>query len=299
MGRQFESDHRLQITVICQSKSWVQSAIKRIRCRASASHLRLQEQMSKQKQRDSVPQYSYRQSLKKDEIKTYKKIALIIAGFFVILVIIWFMGTTFINALTFLSNGNTETTTKSTTSLPLQTPQLEGLPDATNKDTITVLGNTTAEVTVILNVNGKEFGKTKSDSSGDFKFESVKLSAGDNLLKVTATNDAKEKEETTATVKVDKTRPGLAITTPVDGASLPSSTKNINVSGTTEVDAVVYVNGSQAVVDSSGKFTYNLSIPAGVTPIEVTSTDLAGNITTVKLSVTVEGAISTPESGNQ
>ena len=254
--------------------------------------------MSKQKQRDSVPQYSYRQSLKKDEIKTYKKIAVIFVGFFVILLIIWFMGTTFINALSFLSNGNTTTASKPGTSLPLQIPQLEGLPEATNKDTITVLGNTTPEVTVILNVNGKEFGKTKSDSFGDFKFEGVKLSAGDNLVKVTATNEAKEKEETSATVKVDKTRPGLAITAPVDGASLPSSAKNINVSGTTEADAVVYVNGSQAVVDSSGKFTFNLSVPAGVTPIEVTATDLAGNITTVKLSITVEGSNSTTEAGN-
>lgn len=246
--------------------------------------------MSKSKHRDSVPQYSYRQSLKKDEIKTYKKIALILVGFFVVLVIIWFMGTTFINALSFLSNGNTNNTNKTdNSSFPLITPKLEGLPEATNSDSLTIQGETTSDVTVTLTLNGKEVAKTKSDSSGGFEFENVKLAAGDNLIKVVATNDLDEKEEVSATVKLDKTRPGLALTSPVDGASLPSSTKNINVAGTTEVDAIVHINGSQAVVDAAGKFTFNLPVAAGPNSIDVTSTDLAGNITTVKISVTVEG----------
>lgn len=255
--------------------------------------------MSKSKQRDSVPQYSYRQSLKKDEIKTYKKIALLLTGFFVILLIIWFMGTTFINALAFLSNGNTDTTRENNKStLPLLIPKLQGLPEATNSDTLTILGETTAEVTVTIFVNGKEVSKTKSDSSGNFKFENVKLITGDNLIKVVASNESNEKEEVSATVKVDKTRPGLALITPVDGASLPTSTKSTNVTGSTETDAVVHINGSQAVVDASGKFTYNLSVTTGVNQIQVVSTDLAGNVTTVKLSVTVEGQVVPTEETN-
>lgn len=246
--------------------------------------------MAKSKQRDSVPQYSYRQSLKKDEVKTYKRIALILTGFFVILVIVWFMGTTFINALSFLSNGNTnQNSPKNITTLPLLTPRLDGLPEATNSDNLTIQGETTSGVDVTLTVNGKETDETVADSSGDFEFKNVKLVVGDNLIKVIASNQANEKEETSATVKVDKTRPGLALTSPVDGASLPSSTKNINVSGSTEAEAVVHVSGSQAVVDSSGKFTFNMPVSTGVNQIEVTSTDLAGNITTVKISVTVEG----------
>ncbi len=139
-----------------------------------------------------------------------------------------------------------------------------------------------------MSVNGKEVDETQADTSGDFKFENVKLAEGDNLIKVVATNNLDEKEEVTATVKLDKTKPPLALTSPVDGASLPNSTQNINVAGTTEVDAVVHVNGSQAVVDSNGRFTFNLSITAGVNQIEATSTDLAGNITTVRVSVTRE-----------
>lgn len=254
--------------------------------------------MSKQKQRDSVPQYSYRHSLKKDEVKTYKKIALIITGFFVVLVIIWFMGTAFINALTFLSNGTPKDSSKtSNLTLPLLAPKLDALPEAINTDTITVFGETTSEVSVTLMVNGKEVGKTKADTGGDFKFEGVKLVVGNNLIKVIAENTDNEREETSASIKLDKTRPGLALTNPVDGASLSSSTKTVNVSGTTEADAVVHINGSQAVVDSSGKFTFTQPVSAGPNQIEATSTDLAGNITTVKVTVTVEGTPTTTESG--
>lgn len=256
--------------------------------------------MSKAKQRDSVPQYSYRQSLKKDEVKTYKKIGLILVGFFVIVLIIYFMGTTFLNALAFLSNGTTDSDKQNTSiSLPLLTPVLDALPEATNSDTLTILGETTSDVTVTLVVNGKEVGKSEADSSGSFKFENIKLVVGENLIKVTASNDAGESEETTATVRVDKTRPGLAVTNPVDGASLPSSTKNVNVTGSTEADAVVHINGSQTIVDSAGKFSFTLPVAPGANAIEATSTDLAGNITTVKLSVTVEGTATPVETTTQ
>lgn len=256
--------------------------------------------MPKTKTRDSVPQYTYRQSLKKDEVKTYKRIALIITGFLVVVLIIWFMGTTFINALSFLSNGNTGSSNQNTNlSLPLLTPKLEALPEATNSDTITIFGETTSDVDVTLSVNGKEVDETQADTTGNFKFENVKLTVGDNLVKVVAKNELNEKEEFTATVKLDKTKPPLALTSPVDGSTLPATTQNINVAGSTEPDAVVHVNGSQAVVDSNGKFTFNLSLSPGVNQIEASSTDLAGNITTVKLSVTRENKAetSTTESG--
>jgi hypothetical protein len=57
---------------------------------------------------------------------------------------------------------------------------------------------------------------------------------------------------------------------------------------------VVHINGSQTIVDSSGKFNFTLPVAPGANSIEVTSTDLAGNITTVKVNITVEGETSPP-----
>ncbi|HSX58169.1 MAG TPA: Ig-like domain-containing protein [Candidatus Saccharimonadales bacterium] len=255
--------------------------------------------MANKKGREAVPQFSYRQSLKKEEVKTYKRIALLLTGFFVVLLIIWFMGTNFINSLSFLSKGSDTPTTSSdqNTSLPLQTPTFSALPDAVNTPTIDFSGETSSEVSVALSVNGKSATKTKSDTTGQFKFTKVALTPGDNLIKVTATNSAGETKDASATVTLDTTKPGLAITSPVDGATYPSSTKTVTIVGATEPEAIVYINGSQAVVDAAGKFSFNVAVTPGTNGLEVSSTDSAGNITTVKLSVTVEGG--TPASPDQ
>ncbi len=251
--------------------------------------------MPNKKARESVPQFSYRHSLKKEEIKTYKRIGLLLTGFFIMLLIIWFMGTNFINSLAFLANGNNDSSSSSTeTSLPLQTPTFTALPEAVNTPTLDILGETSSGVSVSLSVNGKEITKTKSLDSGEFKFTAVKLIPGDNLVKVTATDSSGEKKDVSATVNLDTTKPGLAITSPVDGASFSQTTKNVVVTGSTEAEAIVYINGGQAVVDANGKFSYNTPVTPGQNNIEVSSTDGAGNITTVKLNVTVEGGTAQP-----
>ncbi len=244
------------------------------------------------KSRLSVPQYSYRQNLKKEDVKTYRKIALIMVAFFAILLVIWFMGASFINTLSYLQRGNnTETTEeKKDDDLPLITPTLDKLPEAINTDTITVGGQTTIDVKVALLVNTKEVASLTSDSTGNFKFEKVKLNAGSNLIKIIATNKAKEKEEASFTIILDKTKPGLAVSAPVDGASYPDTTKTVNVNGTTEAGATVHVSGNQAVVEDSGKFSYNLPVTPGVNDLEVNSVDAAGNATIVRLKVTVEAS---------
>jgi bacillopeptidase F len=255
--------------------------------------------MAIKKSRLPVPQYSYRQTLKKEDRKVYRRIALIITAFFVILLIIWFMGTSFLNMLSFLSNGNTNNTSTITSSqdLPLLAPKIDKLPDAINTPTITISGSTTANVTVNLLVNTKQTATTTADEQGYFKFDKVKLTDGLNLLKVVATNKAGEKQETSLTITLDTIKPNLTLTNPVDGSSFPSSTKTIVVSGITEPESTVHVSGNQAVVNASGNFSYNLPVTARANAIQIDSVDAAGNTTIVKLNITVEG--SSPPDGPQ
>lgn len=244
------------------------------------------------KSRLSVPQYSYRQSLKKDERKVYRRIALIILAFFVILLIIWFMGTSFINTLSYIQRGNpTDSASESNSEdYPLLTPTIDKLPDAINTDTVTVSGQTTIDINVTLFVNTKEIAQTKSDETGAFKFEKVKLNVGSNLIKVVVINKAKEKAEASTTIVLDKTKPALTLNGPVDGASYPSTITIVNVNGTTEANSIVHISGNQAIVEDSGKFSYNLPVTSGENSIEINSVDEAGNVTNVKLTITVEAA---------
>lgn len=237
-----------------------------------------------------VPQYSYRQESKKEERRVYRRIALILTVVFVVLTIIWFTGTSFIDALSVLSNGNSSKTNNNTpVELPLLAPKLETLPEAINQESITIEGETTSEVDVLLTVNSKEVAKVKASTTGAFKFEKVRLKEGLNLIKITATDKHNETEETSATITFDRSKPPLALTAPADGTIFNEQTKTVIVSGTTETNAVVQVNGLQAVVETSGKFSYNLPVMAGDNQIEVVATDLAGNLTTVKIDIVVSG----------
>src|SRR3989344_9353696 len=165
--------------------------------------------MKNSKSRLPVPQYSYRQSIKKEDREIYRRIALILTAFFVILLILWFMGTNFINALGLLSRGTAQTPQSSSQDLdlPLLAPDLEKLPESINLDTVNISGTTTSEVSVTLFLNTKEVNKTKADTTGSFIFEKVKLIEGLNLIKVVSENSKSEKKETSTTITLDKTKP--------------------------------------------------------------------------------------------
>lgn len=248
--------------------------------------------MKDTKSRLPVPQYSYRQSIKKEDREIYRRIALIITAFFVILLILWFMGTNFINALGLLSRGTTQSTQNNTqdSDLPLLEPEIDKLPESINLDTITITGQTTSEVKVKLILNTKEINQVKANSTGAFVFEKVKLIEGLNLIKVVAENSKGEKEESSTTINLDKTKPNLFINNPSDGTIYPVNTKTINVSGTTEPNTIVHVNSFQAVVDQKGSFSLNLPVTAGVNSLDFSSVDAAGNVNNIKLSISVEGS---------
>ena len=248
--------------------------------------------MKNSKSRLPVPQYSYRQSIKKEDREIYRRIALILTAFFVILLILWFMGTNFINALGILSRGTAQTPQSSSQDLdlPLLAPDLEKLPESINLDTVNISGTTTSEVSVTLFLNTKEVNKTKADTTGSFIFEKVKLIEGLNLIKVVSENSKSEKKETSTTITLDKTKPNLFINKPGEGTIYPANTKTINVSGTTEPNAVVHVNSFQAVVDQKGSFSLSLPVNPGVNSLDFSSVDAAGNVNNIKLSISVEGS---------
>src|SRR5689334_11661450 len=99
--------------------------------------------------RTSPPQYTYRQGNRKEDLKTYRRIALILTAFFAVLLIVWFMGTSFINALGLLAKGNTDDNKVQTENLPLLAPKIDPkLPESINQDNIVVSGVTTANIPV-------------------------------------------------------------------------------------------------------------------------------------------------------
>lgn len=237
--------------------------------------------------RAGVPAYTYKQD--KTEEKTIRRRLFIVGGLTLVLIlIIWFWGVTFVQIIGALGINETESDTVTTIEIPLQKPNLQDLPEFTNKEKITISGTTSPALNLTLLVNGTQVGKTLSDKNGSFSFINVQLKEDINLIKVIASKEGGETQETRALITLDKTKPQLIINSPVNGQTFPKETSSITIKGKSEADAIVMVNSIQAILDQDGNFSYTLSISSGENKIEITAADKAGNVSTEKLTVTVE-----------
>jgi uncharacterized protein YfaP (DUF2135 family) len=152
------------------------------------------------------------------------------------------------------------------------------------EDKITVSGTTDPDVTLLINGVG-----ANPDAFGKFEMD-VTLNEGDNTITITATNPAGKTIKVTRKIKCkkakDTTPPEILITEPIDGAIL--NQQNIVVSGTTEKDAEVTVNGILTPVNVDGSFKQNITLVEGKNTITVVAKDEAGNISTKSLNITLD-----------
>ena len=238
----------------------------------------------KRKTRQSIPHYTYRKSTEEAGKKLYKKISFVLILTIVTGAVVWFWGTSFINLLGILAKPEEPIEIQTSISIPISKPALDSLPNSTNKENIDISGRTSGNQEVTLEMVGLKLN-TVSKSNGTFSFEGIKLKKGLNLIKVYVVDSSENKLEESFVITLDNNPPLLSLLSPKDGESFPSKTKSIEIIGSTESKAVVFINDLQAVVNPDGKFTFNYPVKKGSTKIEVKSTDEAGN--EKKLSVTI------------
>ncbi len=236
-------------------------------------------------------EFSYRSSLKKEEVKVYRRITSLSFFIFIFLIIIIFFGIPFLNLVAgfwqFFRGPEASIETKNEIVLATK-PKIESLPTATNKDKIEIKGSTLSGVNIELIVNGTSVAKTISLADGSFVLTEVNLKEGENKIEVIAFGgDNQASEPAKATVIFDKTPPKLEISQPGDKSSFPANTADVAVAGKSEEDNVVTINEIQTVVSSDGSFSYIQPLKAGENQISISSQDLAGNKTTKIISVFV------------
>ncbi|MCX8173904.1 MAG: Ig-like domain-containing protein [Thermoplasmata archaeon] len=153
--------------------------------------------------------------------------------------------------------------------------------EITNNPVLKVKGYTdpvNSEVTI----NGKVV-PLAADGSFDYP---VSLSEGSNTITVEATDVAGHTVEVQKKVTLDTKAPTLTVNSPAPDAIV--STSVITVTGTTEKNAVVTVNGNYATVDSAGNFAAVVTLAEGTNAIQVTSRDAAGNIAKTTVNVVLD-----------
>lgn len=172
--------------------------------------------------------------------------------------------------------------------LPVMTPQLLPLPEATQEEAIDVAGYGEAGTTIQLYIRGISADEVLADKDGNFTFREINLREGDNEIYTVARNDkGKMSDESESwTVVFDKTAPSLKIDQPEDGDKFFDKDSPITVLGKTEEDVSLTVNGRFVMVKNDGSWETQVELSEGDNQIEVMVKDIAENETkeTVKVN---------------
>jgi bacillopeptidase F len=222
------------------------------------------------------------------ERKTKRQLILYVGGIIVILFVLFKFGIPALTNLSlFLSSKNSsgqETATNSKMVIPA--PVMNEPFTATNSASITVSGTATTKTTVQLFVNSSLVDTQAVKDDGSFSFSGVNLTQQQNTIQTKAKTDKTTSDYSdTWTVSYIQKAPSLSIDTPHDNDSFDSSHPTAVVSGKTDPDVRVTVNGFWAIVTGSGNYSYTLALQNGDNHIDVVATDAAGN--TTKQSITV------------
>lgn len=165
--------------------------------------------------------------------------------------------------------------------IPPPPPVLYNPYQATNSATQVVTGTTEPGVTVYLSRGDEEIGNLVATEDGTFHFGSVMLNEGENKFLAVAKDAGGNLSQKSKTLNIWylKKAPKLEVTSPTEGTNVSGGTAKIEVKGTTDAGAKVFVNQRLLIVDSDGNFSTNVSLTAGENKIVIEAQDLATNST--------------------
>ncbi|MDI6861732.1 MAG: 6-bladed beta-propeller, partial [Caldisericia bacterium] len=146
----------------------------------------------------------------------------------------------------------------------------------TNKIELFIEGKTEIGAKVLL--DGKDID-VKED--GSFKVF-VKLNEGDNIFKFVSIDKAGNRKDYSIKIIRDTTPPFLTLNIP---SVYKVSTESFTISGTTEKNVKLFINGIEVKVRDDGTFFKDFPLTLGYNKFEIKAVDLAGNETKASRAV--------------
>mgnify|MGYP001577448359 FL=1 len=159
--------------------------------------------------------------------------------------------------------------------------------EATNSGQIDIHGFTTANSKVKIYLDDVLVTTTDADETGAFTAKDVSLSLGTNNIYGKTEDDKGTESLLSKTIRLiyDNENPPLEVSFPTDG-QIFSGEKKINVTGKTEPGVTITVNGDQAIVNSDGNFSKQITLNDGSNSLSFKSTDQASNFIQITRNVT-------------
>lgn len=234
--------------------------------------------------------YHSRRSAKRLARKSKRSfiITLIIIAFLIYATFTWILPY-FIGGIGFIQNITSpqKTNVKQPEDIAIAPPVLNISYEATNTAQINIKGFTTPNLKIKLYIDDEPNQTVNSSPEGSFTFENVTLSIGtNNIYGKTMDNSGKE-SLSSKTIKLiyDNEKPTLSVLEPEDGKKIQGGDKKIKISGKTDTDAKVFVNGTQVIVNSDGSFSIDQPLNDGDNTISIKTVDVASNSTEVQRAV--------------
>lgn len=206
-------------------------------------------------------------------------ITLILIGALIYATITWILPY-FIGGIGFIQNitDPQKTNIKKNEDVAIAPPVLNIPYEATGTAQINIKGYTTPNLKVKLYIDDNPNQTVDSSPDGSFTFENVNLSLGtNNIYGKTIDGDKESLSSKTIKLIYDNEKPSLSVNEPEDGKKIQGGDKKIKVSGKTDPDAKVFVNGTQVVVESSGNFSTDQPLNDGDNNFSIKAVDPASN----------------------
>ena len=159
--------------------------------------------------------------------------------------------------------------------------------EATNSATIKIKGFAEAKVKVELYKNEISIGSTEVSENGDFVFDKIDLSDGDNYFSAIASTDKSGNSDESEIINVvyDTVAPFLTLTNPSE-ESLSVDSIDFDIVGKTDKGSSVLINNKIVKVDDNGDFKEKWQLTIGKNDLVVIARDDAGNETKKSISIT-------------
>lgn len=241
------------------------------------------------------PTYKPR-SLRRKESKTTRKIILnfIIALVFVYVLINWGLPFIIGGLSSFNKLKPKPQVIKAEEDAAIAPPVLNIPYEATNTAVIKITGYSSPDSKVEIYVDEELKATVNTQSDGSFTAESIPLSLGTNNINGKTINDQNKKSLSSKNIRLiySNDKPKINLTEPQEGQEVKggdqtgsSSNKKIKVSGKSDVENTVSINGSTLVLSSDGSFSTEVALNEGDNNITATATNQFGNSTSVSKTV--------------
>lgn len=166
-------------------------------------------------------------------------------------------------------------------------PPILNIPfEATSSANLIINGYASPDSEVKIYLDDELKSTTTTGSDGSFSASDIILSKGQNNIYGKTVNGNKESlPSKTIRVVFNDDKPKLEVSEPTDGHEVKGGDKKITISGSTDPDNLVSVNGQTTIVNSDGTFSLTVSLNEGDNTISILATTPIGNISKIERRV--------------